>query len=243
MKGFISAIQFLTSIPIGTKRPIDESKLPQAMIYFPLIGLFLGLILAAANNILSLTTLGQFPISAILVVLLIILTGGLHLDGLADTFDAFLSGKGRSDMLAIMRDSRIGTMGALSLISVILIKVSLISSLGPEIMNSSLILMCALSRYFLVFSIFFFPYAREGGKAKPFFDGINLKIFSLATLMGLFFCAIFFDIKGLMIFVITAFLLFLVNRIIANKIGGLTGDTLGAVNELCEICILIAVLI
>jgi adenosylcobinamide-GDP ribazoletransferase len=243
MKSFLFALKFLTIIPIRSKFEIDENKFPQSTIYFPLIGLLLGLILVVANRLLLTFALGQSLISVILVVLLIILTGGLHLDGLADTFDAFGSRKDRMKMLEIMRDSRIGTMGVLSLISIILIKASFLSALEPYVFNLSLILMCVLSRYALVFSMYLFPYAREEGKAKIFTEGINFKTFSLATALSLL-CAIFFwGLKGLIVFIVVMAFVFLVSKFITHKIGGVTGDTLGAINELAEPFVLLNILI
>jgi len=243
MRGFLLALQFLTIIPIGTRLSIDKNKLHQATVYFPLVGLLLGLILAGVNNLLLLIQLEQFLTNTILVILLIILTGGLHLDGLADTFDAFLSRKNKSEMLKIMRDSRIGVMGVLSLISIILIKLSLFCSLDLSVKNISLILMCMLSRYSLVFSMFSFPYAREEGKAKTFIEKMNFKIFSLATIITLFCVIILWQLKGLFPFILVVIFVFLTGKFISKKIGGITGDTLGAINELVEVFVLLNILI
>ena len=243
MKAFLSALQFLTIIPLGTKLPIEKNKLARATRYFPIIGLILGLILAGTNELLSLIALGQFLGNLILVILLIILTGALHLDGLADTFDALSSGKRKPEMLEIMRDSHIGTMGALSLISIILIKVALLSSLDSGVKNASLVLMCLLSKYSLVFSMFLFPYAREEGKAKVFIEGVNLKVFSRATLIILLISILLLKLKGLIVFIMVLVFVFLVGKVIAGKIGGMTGDTLGAINELTEPLILLTILI
>ena len=128
MKSFILALQFLTTIPFRTKKPASNDRLPQATIYFPLVGLLLGLILVAVNSLLSYFGFKELFINSALVALLIVFTGGLHLDGLADTFDALLSRKRKAEMLEIMRDSHIGTMGVLSLIVVILFKISLLCS-------------------------------------------------------------------------------------------------------------------
>ena len=231
MRGFFLALRFLTIIPTGNKKAADEDKLSKATIYFPLVGLLLGLILVGANKFFSNILLEQFFTNIILVILLIVLTGGLHLDGLADTFDALLSRKNKSEMLKIMRDSHIGTMGVLGLITIILIKLSFLSSLDSKIINNSLILMCLLSRYSLVLSIFLFPYAREEGKAKAFIEGMNLKVFSLATLVTLICSALFLGLKGLIVFIMVGTFVILLGKFIAHKIGVMTGDTLGDINE------------
>lgn len=243
MRNFLIALQFLTIIPINTKLANDKNNLALSTVYFPLIGLLLGLILAGTNSLLSVIPLQQSLTNIILVILLIILTGGLHLDGLADTFDAILSRKNKFEMLKIMRDSRIGTMGVLSLICIILIKLALLASLDATIKNVSLILMCLLSRYSLVFSMFLFPYAREEGKAKAFIEGMNIKIFSLATIIALACAIILWQIKGLVSFILVVIFIFLIGKFITKKIGGITGDTLGAVNELAEVFVLFNILI
>lgn len=243
MSRFLAALQFLTIIPIRTKEAVDEKRLASSTVYFPIIGLLLGLILVVANNLLPLISPEPFLTNVILVISLSILTGGLHLDGLADTFDALLSRKSKPEMLKIMRDSRVGTMGVLSLIAVILLKLSLLSSLAPGIKNASLLSMCLLGRYALVFSIFFFSYAREEGKARVFMEGMNLKAFSLATLISLVFSVVLLGLKGLAVFIMVAAFAFLAGRFITNKIGGMTGDTLGAINELSEAFVLLCILI
>ena len=243
MRRFLLALQFLTIIPTSTTLETYKSKLPQATVYFPLVGLFLGLILVGVNKLLSLLALEQFLINVILVTLLIILTGGLHLDGLADTSDALLSRKKRSEMLKIMRDSRIGTMGVLSLLCIILLKLSLLCSLDPRVINISLILMCLLSRYSLVLAIFLFPYAREEGKAKVFIEGIKPRMFSLATAISLFCALILWGLKGFITFMLIVLFVILIGKFIARKIGGMTGDTLGAINELTEVFVLLNMLI
>lgn len=243
MKGFLLALQFLTIIPVGKNLTMDRDKLPSGLVYFPLVGLFLGLILVAVNNLLWLIPLQPLLINVVLVILLIILTGGLHLDGLADTVDAFCSRKSKEQMLEIMRESHIGTMGVLSLISVILLKVSLLYSLSPSLTNASLILMCTLSRCSLVWTMSNFAYLRKQGKAKAFVEAMNWKIFLLASSITLF-CALFLlQLKGIAAFIMAALFVFLLGKFIAQKIGGITGDTLGAINELTEVFVLFSVLV
>ncbi|MEW6171180.1 MAG: adenosylcobinamide-GDP ribazoletransferase, partial [Candidatus Omnitrophota bacterium] len=184
MKSFLAALQFLTIIPIKIKN-IEGNHLSRSLIYFPAVGLILGLILLGINKLLLFLNFAEFSLSIILVVSLIILTGGIHLDGLSDTFDALLSRKNKEEMLKIMRDSHVGVMGTLSIISVLLLKISFLYSIGISLKPISLILMCLLSKWGMVFSMYLFPYAREEGKAKVFIAGINLKIFILSSLIML----------------------------------------------------------
>jgi adenosylcobinamide-GDP ribazoletransferase len=242
MRSFLLALQFLTIIPVKIKH-IDERKLAKSIIYFPLIGLLLGLVLAGINSLFLKINFPELSINIILVVSLIVLTGGLHLDGLADTFDALFSRKNKQGMLEIMRDSRIGAMGVLSLISIVLLKIAFLSSLSVSLKTTALLLMCILSRWALVLCMFLFPYARKEGKAKVFIQGMTLKILILSTLIALASTFAIYKIKGLLVFVIIALNGYTISKFINNKIGGITGDILGAINELNEVIALFSICI
>jgi len=242
MRSFLLALQFLTIIPVKI-RHLNEQKLSESIIYFPIVGLLLGLILLLANKLLFFLNFESFFINIILVILLLILTGGLHLDGLADTFDAFLSRKDKDEKLKIMRDSHIGVMGVLSLICIILLKIAFLSSINMSVKTIALLLMCTLSRWTLVLSMILFPYARQEGKAKVFIQGINLKIFFLATIITLCSVALVWQLKGLLVFLTTAISAYIMGKFIKRKIDGITGDTLGAINELIEIFVLFSICI
>lgn len=242
MRRFLIALRFLTILPVG-KSAAEKERLPQAMIFFPLVGLVLGLILVSANWLFSFILLNKLATGVILVTVAVILTGGLHLDGLADTTDALLSGKSPGQMLKIMRQSQIGTMGALSLICVILLKLCFLCSLPGKVINVALILMCLLSRYSLVLALFLFPYVREQGKARAFAEGMNYKIFLSASAITLFCVLLFCSLKGLVILMLVVPFTFFLGEFISKKFGGITGDTLGAINELTEVLVLFIILI
>lgn len=239
MTKLLFAFQFLTIFPLKTAKSPDRETISGSAIFFPVVGLILGLILAGLNTILTRFNFDPLLISALVIVFLIFMTGGLHLDGLADSFDALGSFQEKESALKIMRDSHIGTMGVLSLINVILLKIVILSSLEPFTINASIILMSIAGRYCMTFAIKFFPYAREEGKGKDFFAGMNFKKFISATLIALLFSFFIFKIAGTMILLVSAFFTFLFCRWITKKLGGITGDTLGAVNELVELFVLL----
>lgn len=242
MKNFLLALQFLTAIPVRMKN-IKENNLPNSAIYFPLVGLLLGLILAGINKAFLILNFGQITINIILVISLILLTGGLHMDGLADTVDAFLSRKNKEEMLGIMRDSHIGVMGVLAIISIVLLKIAFLSSLTISSKAMSLLLMCILSRWSLVLTMSLFPYARQEGKAKVFMKGINFKILVLSTIIALACTIAIWKIEGALVLIIIAVCSYIAGKFINNKIGGITGDTLGATNEIMEVIILFSITI
>jgi adenosylcobinamide-GDP ribazoletransferase len=232
----------LTIFPVKIKNGKDD-ELSGASVFFPFVGLLLGLVLAGIDKILLFFHFEQFSSNIILVISLIILTGGLHLDGLSDTIDAFSSNKSKEEMLKIMRDPHIGVMGTLSLISIILLKISLLSSIPGSLKLATLVSMCALSRWSLVFAIASFPYARQEGKAGVFIQGVNPRIFILATMITLVCTIAFFSLKGLLIFGVIAMAAYVINKFINNKISGITGDTLGALCEINEIIVLLSIVI
>jgi adenosylcobinamide-GDP ribazoletransferase len=213
------------------------------MMFFPVIGFFIALLLAAANNLFLSIGFSNFTTSIILVVALVVITGGMHLDGLSDTFDAISSSKSKEDMLTIMRDSRCGVMGVLSIICVLLLKISFLSSINSIEKTGALILMCVLGRWSLVFLLFMFPYARKAGKGKIFSDGINLKIFITATVFSLSCAFMFLGINGLSIVVLAMLIAFLFGKFMVKKIEGITGDSLGACCELIEVTVLFLIAI
>jgi len=240
MNSFILALQFLTIIPVDKRVELREKEFSQALVYFPVVGLILGLLLSAMALIL-LVRLDSFVVSCLIVTLLAVITGGLHLDGLADTFDALGSRKAKDEMLSIMRDSHIGTMGVVSLISVMLLKVGLLNALPCPQKIFALIMMCVASRFAMVAAMFLFPYAREHGKAKLFIDGANKKIFLIVLSIAALFVFIAGFWLGLLYMLVTVLVVCGFCRYITVKIGGITGDVVGAVCELSEVLFLLLV--
>lgn len=241
ISNFLLSLQFLTVFPLRITK-VSTQKMAWAAAFFPLVGLLLGSALAGINALLGILGFPELVTSIILVVSLVVITGGMHLDGLADTVDAFLSNKPKAQMLLIMRDSHIGVMGVLSLISIILLKIGLIYSLNPESSIAALPLMCVLSRWSMVLAMFLCPYARQDGKALAFIRGMNYKIFSAATIITLICVFGIWQVKGLILLLIIAAYTYLSGRFFNSKIGGMTGDTLGALCELSEIIVLLSVI-
>lgn len=235
-----SALQFLTILPVRIKK-FREKNAANSMIFFPFTGLLLGLFLIGINKLFYLLGFPCISVDIILAVSLIAITGGMHLDGLSDSADAFLSGKPKDEMLAIMRDSHAGVMGILSIICALLLKIALLYSISAESIAPALLLMCLLGRWSSVFMTYLFPYARVEGKAKVFTNGINAPIFIISTLSALIFAFLIWGMKGLVIFLVIAGAAYVSGKFITRKIGGITGDTLGAAIELSEVIALFCV--
>ncbi len=240
MRRFFSAIQFLTVFRLHPSLS-DNGYLAGSVIYFPLVGILVGSLIVIIQAIMSGMGLDRLLISLCMAILLIIITRAIHVDGLADTFDAFLSGKDKDGMLAVMRDPHIGTMGATAMVSSILLKTALFYSISPYIFDRSAIIMCSVSRWSMVFAIYLFPYAREEGKAKIFVVNKDNRFFFGAFAISALSALAIFQWKGLVVFLVATLCAYIFGRISCKLIGGITGDVLGAINETTEIACLVTI--
>ena len=235
MKSLLAAVQFLTVIPFPKSFVSGEKDLEKCVTFFPVVGLLIGLIIAAIDHIIGFI-LPPFPASVITVIALIGISGGLHMDGLADTADGFFSARPRDKMLEIMKDSRTGVMGVIAVVFLILLKISLLLSLSLPFRFGIIMLMPIAGRCSLVIMMTALPYVRsEGGLATAFGGGKSwLNVLWVSAFLvaagwiaahgvGLLAC-----LSSLIMAVLFAVYCF-------RKIGGYTGDTLGALCEITEI--------
>ncbi|HOW27684.1 MAG TPA: adenosylcobinamide-GDP ribazoletransferase [Elusimicrobiota bacterium] len=239
MRSFFSALSFLTVFPVRSSW-VDEKFRARMMVHFPVVGLFLGLTMAALSHGLRWFSSDPLTTSAVSVVALVALTGGLHLDGLADTSDALLSWKNREEMLAIMRDSHIGVMGVLGLFGALCLKIVFLSWVGVPSRPVALVSMCVWSRWALVCAMFFFSYARAEGKAKVFMEGLSRSVFVWTTVVAVAIVTAVGAGRGLVAGGAAALMVAVIGHVVKSRIGGITGDTLGAVCEISEIAVLLA---
>jgi adenosylcobinamide-GDP ribazoletransferase len=235
MSGFLTALQFLTVIPVRPKSAATDRDLAGSMAYFPLVGLLIGAALALFYNILNLVF--SDPVTcAFILILNAMITGGLHIDGLIDTFDGIASGAEKKRMLEIMREGRPGAIGIASAILLFLAKYSLLVSLPKGTVEVSLIAMTTLGRWSLVASCGLYPYARDGeGLGGRFIRGLTWKEGFASTAFALLVMAFIFRSKIFILIPIVAVLVVGFNLYFCRKIGGITGDTLGALNEITEV--------
>lgn len=237
---FRLGLGFLSLIPVGDVR---EGKLEKSLYTFPFVGLLIGSITVAVGFGAHYLLAPPLHVVAILISASI-LSGGLHLDGLADTFDGLCSWRSRSEKLKIMKDSRIGVMGALALIFVLLSKFVALSALGPYWWMAAL-LAPMWGRWAAFYNLHFFPRAEKQGLAAGISSGSRGQ-FIAATLFTL--CITCFTLCRCEIPLahqITLLLtLYLIIHFIAAKmsrsLGGVTGDTCGALSEMTELALLLA---
>lgn len=239
MDGLRRAMGFLTIYPLRASDTWTPETLGSSMVYYPVVGLFIGI--ALWTLYLMLSTL--FPFSVAVVLLLgglIFMTGGLHLDGLADTVDGLSGGYSREETLNIFRDSHVGAMAVVSVVLTILLKYACLSVLPEESMLSVLVLMGVLSRYSMVQLACFSPYARvEGGLGEPFVQGIKQENFVTAVLITLGVVLLFGGGRGIMIWMLVGLATLSYRTYFRRRLQGITGDVLGAVNEANEALVLV----
>jgi adenosylcobinamide-GDP ribazoletransferase len=243
--GFLAALQFLTSLPVPIKRELSPERLGRATAYFPVVGLIIGLVLAALNWLLG-YILPSGVVDALLIAALVILTGALHLDGFADTCDGIAGHKPVEERWRVMRDSRTGAFGVVGIVLLLLVKYVSLNNVPPDLKYATLVFMPVVSRWGMVYAIFAFPYARPEGLGKAYKSATRWPQFTAATLITLVVAAVlfpFFSLMGLILIVGT----WIVTKVLAfyfkYKFAGLTGDNYGAINEVAEVMVLIFVIV
>lgn len=229
MKHLISAIQFLTVLPLGKSAGFE----PERMIpYFPVTGLILGAMLSLLD--LTVSRYWQEPAAAVLDVLfLAIVTGALHIDGLGDTADGLYGAGPPEKALSIMKDSRIGAMGVTAIICGLSVKWAGIMSLD-NFRFLFLLIIPAYSRAGMIFGFKFLKYGRpEGGTGHAFFGEPlkNSAFYGLILPAGLSFFAGWRGLWLNMLFVFTVALILIFYK---RRMGCITGDMLGAMCEVTE---------
>jgi adenosylcobinamide-GDP ribazoletransferase len=244
MHDFVTALQFLTRIRLVREPACDAGSFGRSVRFFPLVGLVAGGVLAGA----AFLTGGWMPgtvRTTLLVSLGVFITGGLHCDGLMDTADGLLSGRSRERMLEIMKDSRVGAFGVISILLLLLWKWSLLHDMPDSLLVPALISMMTLGRFSMVLAILRFPYARPEGMGKAFalHAGKGSMGTSLLTVAGLL--AGLYATMGQFVFGVATgaalgavLVAYCVGSWALRKVGGLTGDIYGAVTELSELVVL-----
>jgi cobalamin 5'-phosphate synthase/cobalamin synthase len=232
-------VAFLTRIPVH-QAPSTPEAIGRSASVFPLVGALVGI---AQAIVLSLVRRALPPsVSATLVVITgILLTGALHLDGLADMADGFGGGRTRDDVLRIMRDHSIGTYGAIALIATLLLQIGTITSLiERDIVGRFLIVAPALSRWTMVLLGRRLPYARpDDGLGRALTDHVGTQDSWSATLFALVIAGGVAGWSGVWSLVVALAITLGMAFACRRRIGGVTGDTLGATAVLCETAILL----
>lgn len=217
--------------------------LGRSLLCFPVVGSLIGLFLAGVYGMLMLLRINSISAALITVVVLAVVTGALHLDGLSDTFDALMSRKDKQAMLDIMRDPHAGAIGVVAIVALLMLKVALILVMKPTAVPAALVLMCLISRWALVPEMSLFPYARDEGKARSFIDGSTWPIALAATAIAVVISVLTVNLSGLVVISAASVFAYGFGKAIMKMLGGITGDTLGALAEMTEVITLITLFV
>lgn len=247
MKRFFTAVTFLTRLPAPQKAMPEARDIGRATVCFPLVGALIGLIQMSALQLFAESANGNslksVLVAAMLVVVNVFVTGALHLDGLADMADGFGGGQTKERTLEIMRDSLIGSYGAVALILLLFVKVAAIAALIESSAAWQILIVApALARWAIVPLGKFAPYARKsGGLGKSITDYVGWsELFGASFFAGVVVFGLLDWRSGAVLWLIAVAATLFIARFSLRKIGGITGDVLGANAEVCETAILFA---
>lgn len=241
MKGFLTALQFLTIIPVPGNRDTDDEALGASMSLFPLVGLLIGLILLGVRSLLALL-LPPLLADILVIATLVVVTGALHLDGFADTIDGLAGGKDRERTLAIMKDSRIGSFAVVALVLIVGLKAAALAEIPEAVKSQALMAFPVLGRWSAVQLAAWFDYARSGyGTGQAFVRCTGRRESAISTLITAVIMVLIFGMAGLTTLLVIAVFTALFGLFFRTRLGGVTGDIMGAACEISEAVVLLVV--
>lgn len=239
IRPFFIALQFLTRLPVNISSKPDETSTANSLLYYPLVGLIIGVLLASLAWVLR-----DAPIllsAGLLLVVWVLITGGLHLDGLADSLDAWAGGLGDSErILAIMKDPNCGPAGVVAIVLLLLLKFAALHTILQTGNLIILLLAPVLGRTILLLLFITTPYVRTNGLGTAIVSHLPRKLLMLVfvvTLVAVFFVA---GMSGLWLITIMLLVFILSRVLMMQRIGGMTGDVAGALVEVTEVSVLVS---
>jgi adenosylcobinamide-GDP ribazoletransferase len=234
------AVSFLTIIPVIDQRRASEDAVAASFAWFPIVGCFIGVALAAEDWLLSYVC-AQVIRSVLIIISLTVLTGAVHLDGLADTADALGAGRDRDRALDILRDSRVGTFGASAIFFDLTLKILALSTLAGNRRYAALLFAPMLARWAMVTVASGLPYLRAQGSGSTLLDG--KKFGYIAGIISVFTLVIFWTLGAMrpiaLATAVAIAIVFAMRSFYRRWLGGVTGDLIGACGELVEIAVLV----
>jgi adenosylcobinamide-GDP ribazoletransferase len=246
IRNFITALQFLTIITVRKDQVVEEGDLAKSIVYFPFIGFLIGVLLINADKIFALIALPQTIATFLLIIISVLITRALHIDGLADTLDGLMGGRDPSSRLAIMKDSRLGTAGALGIFFVLFMKYLCLNNLFETDRIVALLVAPALARWSQTLMVSNAEYGREHGMGKAFVGHLRSSSLAATSAVAIAlsaFVVVRMDIRSFILFFIlicgVPLFTYLGKRYLVRKLGGVTGDAIGAMSELNEVLVLL----
>lgn len=235
-----AALEFLTPLRIRPASELEAATIGRASALFPLVGVLLGLALALLDRLLR-SALPSPAADALLVTCFAMFSGALHIDGLADSADGLIGGRTRERRLEIMRDSRTGVFGALAIALLVLVQWNALLTLTPPWRLGGLLLFPALGRMAMVIALAAFPYARPQGLGVLFRRYAWPWPVPVATVSSLVLAVALFGGGGAALWGVAVLLALGLGAAISNRLGGLTGDSYGAICEITQVVVLMLI--
>lgn len=242
LRQFLLAVQFLTRLPVPNRLATTEEELGRAAAFFPLVGVIVGGSTAGVY-LLALRVVSVPVAVAVALAFATFITSGFHEDGLADTFDGLGGGWTKDRALEIMRDSRIGTYGALALIFLILGKFVILTELGSEQVWRWLIVAHVAARWTVLPLCRWLPYARPEGQGKLVAKQITSTALIIGSVTFLVTLLLFPWPTALIALAVTLVVTFLSGLHYKRRLGGITGDCLGATNQITELLLYLTAIV
>ncbi len=245
---FLAAIRFLTSIPVPWlqehwQHKLSREQFARSLPYYPVVGLIVGLILAGLSWLLALF-LPHALVSGLLLAALVGLSGGLHLDGFIDTVDGLAAGHSNAERSKkIMHQGGVGAIGVVAVIVLLLVKYIALNDVPEASLMAVLVLVPVVGRWAMVYAVFFFPYGNPQGMGKELKEGVGWWGFMAATIVTLAVVIALAQVAGLVILASVWLMIVAMAAFLKGKLGGLTGDTYGSINEMAEVLVLILVVL
>ncbi|WP_415765131.1 adenosylcobinamide-GDP ribazoletransferase [Pseudomonas sp. ZB1P45] len=238
MLPFWIALQFLSSLPIRLPGMPEPQDLGRSLLFYPLVGLLFGGILWAFNWLL----LG-IPLllhAALLLTVWVLLSGALHLDGLADSADAWLGGFGdRERTLTIMKDPRSGPIAVVTVVLVLLLKFAALLALIEQQHAVVLIIVPLIGRSAMLGLFLTTPYVRAGGLGQALADHLPRLAGKRVLAVSALACVLIAGLSGVLAVALAALVFVWLRQVMLRRLGGTTGDTAGALLELLEVAVLV----
>lgn len=232
------AVQFLTQIPVRLKQPYGEREIGASLLYYPLVGLLLGALLAGLHALLH--GVPALLHAALLLTAWVVMSGALHLDGLADSVDAWLGGMGnRERTMAIMKDPYAGPAAVVAVVLVLLLKFAALVALIESSSSWALLWPLLLARAAMPLLFLTTPYVRPGGLGAALAQRAPRRAVILVLITTLLAVLAVLEMRGIWLLLGCGAVFWLLRRMMMARLGGTTGDTAGALLELLEAAALI----
>ncbi|WP_192553122.1 adenosylcobinamide-GDP ribazoletransferase [Pseudomonas sp. IzPS59] len=232
------ALQFLSSLPIRLPGMPAPEQLGRSLLFYPLVGLLFGVILWALN--IALAGAPLLLHAALLLTVWVLLSGALHLDGLADSADAWLGGFGdRERTLTIMKDPRSGPIAVVTLVLVLLLKYAALLALIEKHQGMALIIVPLIGRAALLGLFLTTTYVRAGGLGQALADHLPRKTGWQVLVVSAAVCALIAGFNAVVALLLAVVVFIWLRHLMVRRLGGTTGDTAGALLELLEMSVLV----